>query len=69
MATLKEFIVKETEAYKLRVTVNDMLSPKDLRHLQFRQESYRDGVLTDTSTYEFFLTDAELSRLSQELRT
>lgn len=28
-----------------------------------------DGVLTDTSIYEFFLTDAELTRLSQELRT
>lgn len=69
MAKLKEFIVKDSEAYKLRVLINDMVAPKDLRHLQFKQESYKDGVLTDTSTYEFFLTEAELRLLGQELHS
>lgn len=64
---IKDIIVKKTEAWRLRVLVRDMSSPSELRNVEFIGETYKDGVLIDTSTYQFFLTDQELEFLSKEL--
>jgi hypothetical protein len=65
---IKEFVAKEQEAYKLRIRVSKILSPKDLRCVDFIGEQYNDdGKMIDSSTYTFFLTDREIAGLCKEL--
>ena len=64
---MKEFIAKEALDFKLRVRVNDCLQPEGVKHLQFINEQYRDGELVTDSTYDFFMTDAEIRTLCQGL--
>jgi hypothetical protein len=44
------------------------LKPQNLTHIEFIQESKNDkGEVVDTSTYQFFLTDAEIKTLVTNL--
>lgn len=65
---IKEFLAKEQEGYKLRIRVSKILSPKDLRCVDFIGEQYNnDGKMIDSSTYTFFLTDGEIASLCEGL--
>lgn len=65
---MKEFTVKESPSFRLRVKSWKCLSPNDLNTLEFIQESKNDeGNVMDTSTYQFFLTDLEIKQLTEGL--
>jgi hypothetical protein len=64
---MKNFTVKENQAFRLRVQSHKCLSPTDLNSVEFIQESLKDGDVIDTSTYNFFMTDEELKTLAQGL--
>ena len=65
---MKEFIVKENKAFRLRVKSKKCLNPNDLNHVQFIQECLdEDGKVNFTSDYQFFLTDSEIKSLAKEL--
>jgi hypothetical protein len=63
----KKFTVKETDAYRLRVTQHEVISPKGLYSLDFIQESIEDGKVTDSQTYNFFVTKDDLKVLCEGL--
>ena len=65
---MKDFYVSKNEQHKLRVTISTCEFPKSLKNIQFINEFYDDkGNLTDTSTYQFFLTERAIIHLSKEL--
>jgi hypothetical protein len=65
---MKNFTVKENQAFRLRVQLNKCLTPSDLNSIEFIQENLKDGTVIDTSTYNFFMTDEELKTLIQGLK-
>jgi hypothetical protein len=67
---MKEFIVTENDAYRLRVKSWKCLNPDNLNSLEFIQENKtKEGKVNDTSIYNFFLTDDEIKELSNGLQT
>jgi len=66
---MKEFIVKENAGFRLRVKSWKCLAPNDLNSIEFTQECLKDGEVQMTSTYNYFLTDAELDVLAKGLLT
>ncbi len=64
---VKEFIVKENEAFRLRINKWKCTSPADLNALEFVQESLQDGKVVGTSTYNFSLTDDDIKVLTANL--
>lgn len=65
---MKEFIVKDTTAFRLRVKSWKCLSPNDLNAIEFTQEcKNKDGEVDFSSTYQFFMTDEELKVLAKGL--
>jgi hypothetical protein len=68
MRVKKEFIVKESEGYRLRIEAQECLSPKELINLDFIQESLnKDGIVDHTSTYNFHMTKEEIKDLCDGL--
>ena len=64
MRVKKEFTVKETEGFRLRVTAQECLAPKGLIALDFIQESLDNkGEVCYTSTYNFNMTKEEINDL------
>lgn len=65
---MKNFIVKEDQAFRLRVKSWKCLSPSELNSVEFIQESKnKDGKVDFTSTYQFFMTDEEMRTLAKGL--
>jgi hypothetical protein len=65
---MKEFTLKKVAGYELKVKSKKCLSPQDLTHIEFIQETKNDkGIVVDTSTYQFFLTDSEIKTLASNL--
>ena len=65
---MKEVIVKDSSAFRLRVTINDILSPATMKNVEFIQECKdKDGNVEFTSTYQFFMDNDELKILAQGL--
>lgn len=64
---MKEFIVKESEGFRLRVKKSPCLRPDGLFSLDFVQEVLTDGQVSSTSTYNFFLDENELRVLAEGL--
>ena len=65
---MKEFVLKEMNQYSVKVKKGRCLKPNDLNHIEFIQETKNDkGEVVDTSTYQFFLTDAEIKTLVTNL--
>ena len=61
---MKEFTVKDDNAFRLRVKSWKCLSPKSLNTIEFIQESKnKEGEVDLTSTYQFFMTDDEVNAL------
>ena len=66
---MKEFTVKENDAFRLRVKMWKCVMPSDLNSLEFIQETLNDGAIVSKSTYNFFMTDAEIEILAKQLLT
>lgn len=64
---MKEFTVKEDQAFRLRVKSWKCLTPNNLNAVEFVQECMKDGEVDFSSTYQFFMTDEEMSTLAQGL--
>jgi hypothetical protein len=65
---MKEFIVKEDTAFRLRVKSWKCLVPSTLNAVEFIQECKSDdGEVNFSSTYQFFMTDAEMQVLAKGL--
>ena len=64
---MKNFTVKENQAFRLRVHSYKCIAPSDLNSVEFIQESLKDGNVIDTSTYNFFMTDEEMRILAKGL--
>jgi hypothetical protein len=65
---MKEFTVKENDAFRLRVKTWKCLTPDTLNTVEFIQESKdKNGNVDLSSVYQFFMTDEELKTLAQGL--
>jgi hypothetical protein len=65
---MKEFTVKEDQAFRLRVKAWKCLNPAEVNAVEFVQECKdKNGEVDFTSTYQFFMTDAEMKTLAEGL--
>ena len=64
---MKEFTVKEDQAFRLRVKSWKCLTPNNLNAVEFIQECMKDGEVDFSSTYQFFMTDDDMNRLAHGL--
>ena len=64
---MKDFIVKEDNAFRLRVKSWKCLNPSNLNAVEFIQECMKDGEVDFASTYQFFMTDDDMKTLAQGL--
>lgn len=65
---MKEFFVKNDVGFQLRVKSWKCQSPANLNAIEFIQEcKNKQGEVEMASTYQFFMTDAELEVLAKGL--
>jgi hypothetical protein len=65
--TRKEMTVKESEGFRVRLVKHEVISPKGLFSLDIIQESLNEGKVTDSQTYNFFMTKEECQALAHGL--
>ena len=65
--TRKEMTIKESDGFRVRMVKHEVISPKGLFSLDLIQESLKNGVVQDTSTYNFFMDKEELQSLAHGL--
>jgi len=66
-STRKEMTVKESEGFRVRLVKHEILAVKGLFSLDIIQESLKDNEVTDSQTYNFFMTKSELKTLAHAL--
>lgn len=64
---IKEFTVKDEQAFRLRVRYWKAIRPADLNSIEFVQECMRDGEVDFSTTYNFLMTDTEIKTLIKGL--
>lgn len=64
---MTKFVVKENQGFRLSVSKKPCLRPEGLKNIEFIQEILTDGEVSMTSTYQFFMTEEELSKLAREI--
>jgi hypothetical protein len=65
--THKEIIIKENEGFRIRLEKHEVISPKGLFSFDIIQESLKDGKVSNSQTYNFFMTKEELQILAHGL--
>ena len=65
--TYKEMVIKEHEGFRLTLKKHEVLSPKGLFSIDMVQESLKDGEVTESQTYNFFMDKEELQALAYGL--
>jgi hypothetical protein len=65
--TRKEMTIKKQDGFQVRLVKHEVLAPKGLFSLDIIQESLKDGEVTDSQTYNFFMTKSELNSLAHAL--
>jgi hypothetical protein len=65
--TAKEMTIKENEGFRIRLEKHEVINPKGLFSLDIIQESLKDGKVSDSQTYNFFMTKEELQTLAYGL--
>jgi hypothetical protein len=66
-STRKEMTVKKSEGFRVRLVKHEVLAVNGLFSLDIIQESLKDGEVTDSQTYNFFMTKSELNTLAHAL--
>ena len=67
-STAKEMVIIESETFRLRMEKFECLSPKGKFNIDLINESLdKNGVVKDSSTYNFFMTKSELNSLAYAL--
>ena len=64
---IKEFTVKDEQAFRLRVRHWKAIRPADLNSVEFVQECMRDGEVDFSTTYNFLMTNEEIKTLIKGL--
>ena len=65
---VKEFVVKQSDAFRLRVKSLKCVAPSNLNSIEFINESLNDkGEIINSSTYNFFMSDQEIQKLCEGL--
>jgi hypothetical protein len=65
--TYKEIVIKEHEGFRLVLKKHEVLSPKGLFSIDMEQQCLKDGKVTDTAVYNYFMTKDELKTLADGL--
>jgi hypothetical protein len=65
--TYTETVIKDHEGFRLVLKKHEVLSPKGLFSIDMEQQSLKDGKVTDTAVYNFFMTKEEMSTLASAL--
>jgi hypothetical protein len=66
--TYKEMVIKNDIGFRLTLKKHEVLSPKGLFSIDMVQESLRaDGTVSDSQTYNFFMTKEECQALAYGL--
>jgi hypothetical protein len=65
--THRKATIKENESFRVRIEKHEVISPKGLFSLDIIQESLKDGKVSDSQTYNFFMTKEELQTLADSL--
>lgn len=67
---VNEFVIKEDQAFRMKVRSWEVVSPAGLFNVDFIQESLdKDGEVDITNTYNFHLTKEEIGELCKGLLT
>jgi hypothetical protein len=65
--TYTETVIKDHEGFRLVLKKHEVLSPKGLFSVDMEQQSLKDGEITDTAVYNFFMTKEEMATLANAL--
>jgi hypothetical protein len=66
--TAIEMVVKQSESFRLRMEKFECLNPKGTFNIDLINESLNSkGEVTESSTYNFFMTKSELNSLAYAL--
>ena len=66
--TYKEVVIKNDIGFRLTLKKHEVISPKGLFSIDMVQESLKtDGTVSDSQTYNFFMTKEELQKLASGL--
>ena len=65
--TYTETIIKEHEGFRLVLKKHEVLMPRGLFSVDLEQQSLKDGKITDTAVYNFFMTKEEMATLASAL--
>ena len=65
--TYTETVIKDHDGFRLVLKKHEVLNPKGLFSVDFEQQSLKDGKITDTAVYNFFMTKEEMSTLASAL--
>jgi hypothetical protein len=65
--TYTETIIKDHEGFRLVLKKHEVLRPKGLFSIDLVQQSIKDGEVTDSSVYNFFMTKDQMATLASAL--
>jgi hypothetical protein len=65
--TYTETVIKDHEGFRLVLKKHEVLSPRGLFSIDMEQQSLKDGEVTDTAVYNFFMTKEEMATLASAL--
>jgi hypothetical protein len=65
--TYKEVVIKDHESFRLILKKHEVLMPKGLFSVDLEQQSLKEGNITDTAVYNFFMTKDEMATLASAL--
>ena len=65
--TYTETVIKDQEGFRLVLKKHEVLRPKGLFSVDLVQQSIKDGEVTDSSVYNFFMTKDQMATLASAL--
>ena len=60
-------VIKDKKEFRLTLKKEPCLAPAGLNNIEMIQEQLKDGKVTQTSTYQFFMTQEEMNLLAKTL--
>jgi hypothetical protein len=60
-------VIKDKKDFRLTLKKEPCVAPTGLYNIEMTQEQLKDGEVTQTSTYQFFMTEDEMHTLAKAL--
>ena len=60
-------VIKDKEDFRLTLKKEPCVAPTGLYNIEMTQEQLKDGKVTLSSTYQFFMTENEMNTLAKAL--